>query len=605
MPSDAGSIPATSINLFVVMEQMMQRQKIPKKVKVSRRKKMRAAACSVEMQAHIQRLGLSSVKAYKKWCRQHDFSRCLNKTLRQRRKEIDYVCGIKAMERLQAKKRDPSLLARVVPMIGALAKHYTAEWSAMKASYDAAWYEVWAHHEHEKGRFGQKKRYRAARSAINARQDAALNQLTARHEAARDALKARYKREALKAVKSLDVKLGQSALEVVTEVINAFVRSSEIDLFRDCLLHLESASNLLRGALYIDYIRELADDCEQWVRPIQEWHPKSSRPSRQFSELLRYLYAARSYPPIPLFMDTAWKNSGQRELFHHVAAGENVRTAEYWPVPPTRKMAYYFLMVPMPAGSAIEKAFVCAQVRSILGGGGRQLVNILWKKFGTDAEGGLENWARFVRDNGFWLNVIRFLGAHPKLEANQVDLIVDYVHSQKYEARADTDFSMKGRTVEALLRRAETWQRDIEGLAALERVQWQPSGIGEFDFRDVDTGSGSQRYWAIREVCSTHELVQAGRVLLNCLSDVSRFNENFSYAKRCYTGELSIWTLEARENTSSRKVLMIAVSLKEGIPEIIEVSGRKNRGPTDAEVRIVDRWAAEEDLKCNYVIYGA
>ena len=584
----------------------MQRQKIPKKVKVSHRKKMRAAACSVEMQAHIQRLGLSSVKSYKKWCRKHDFSRCQNKTLRQRRKEIDYVCGIKAMEKLQGKKRAPSLLARVVPMIGALAKHYTAEWSDIKARYDAAWDEIFAHYEHEKGRFGQKKRYRAARDALKARQDAALNQLTARNEAARDALKARYKGEALKAVESFDVKLGQSTLEVVTEVINAFLRSSEIDLFRDCLLHLEASSNLLRGALYIDFIRELSDDCEHWVRPIQDWHPKSSRPSRQFSELLRHLYAERSYPPIPLFMDSAWKNrSPQRNFFKHVAAGESISTAENLPVPLTRKMAYYFLMVPMPAGSAIEKAFVWAQVRSILGGG-RQLMNILWKKFGTD-ERSLENWGHFARDNAFWINVIHFLGRHPKLEATQIALIIDYVYSQKYEnARAEENFSMKGRTAAALLRRAETWQKDIEGLAALEMVKWQPSGIGEFDFRDVDTGSGSQRCWGIKEVCSTQDLLRTGRVLLNCLSDVSRFNENFSYAKRCYTGELSIWTLEVRENTSkSRKVLTIAVSLKKGIPEIIEVSGRKNRPPTDDEVRIVETWAAQEDLKCNYVIYGA
>ena len=179
-------------------------------------------------------------------------------------------------------------------------------------------------------------------------------------------------------------------------------------------------------------------------------------------------------------------------------------------------------------------------------------------------------------------------------------LKINYVHAQKYQnARDYTDFRMKGRTAAALLRQAETWQRNLKKIETLEYVEWQRSGIGAFHLQEVDTPSESHKSWSIRELRSTVELAEEGRALEHCLSDTSRFNDDFSYAKRCYTGEISIWTMEMeiQENPSEcRKVLTISVSLK-GTPEITDISGIKNRNPTAEEVSIISNWAAQEGLE--------
>lgn len=74
------------------------------------------------------------------------------------------------------------------------------------------------------------------------------------------------------------------------------------------------------------------------------------------------------------------------------------------------------------------------------------------------------------------------------------------------------------------------------------------------------------------------------------------------YAKSCYKGEISIWTMELREETSKcRKVLTILIRFKD-IPTITEVSGMRNRRPTAAEIHLIEKWADQEGLKYDYFL---
>ena len=55
---------------------------------------MRIEECSLKMQEHIGQLGISSVEAYKEWCRSHNFSQGLNKNLRQRQDELYVITRV-------------------------------------------------------------------------------------------------------------------------------------------------------------------------------------------------------------------------------------------------------------------------------------------------------------------------------------------------------------------------------------------------------------------------------------------------------------------------------------------------------------------------------
>lgn len=51
-------------------------------------------------------------------------------------------------------------------------------------------------------------------------------------------------------------------------------------------------------------------------------------------------------------------------------------------------------------------------------------------------------------DETFWLSVLAFLAKNPMLEPSQISPLVDYISHRR---REDVNFSMKGRSVLALL----------------------------------------------------------------------------------------------------------------------------------------------------------
>lgn len=68
-----------------------------------------------------------------------------------------------------------------------------------------------------------------------------------------------------------------------------------------------------------------------------------------------------------------------------------------------------------------------------------------------------------------------------------------------------------------------------------------------------------------------------------------------SYARSCYSGKKSIWTVESEDENGRHKALTVEVSRPENI--IRQVRGKRNRLPTLAEKYLLERWAAEEILK--------
>ena len=79
-------------------------------------KKIRIEECSLKMQEHFQQLGISSVEAYKEWCRAYHFSQGLDKNPRQRQDEL-YVMTRTQATQMMAKKKKDSNLREILPKI--------------------------------------------------------------------------------------------------------------------------------------------------------------------------------------------------------------------------------------------------------------------------------------------------------------------------------------------------------------------------------------------------------------------------------------------------------------------------------------------------------
>ena len=473
---------------------MAQKRKQPKK-------KMRIEDCPLKMQAHIGQLGISSIEAYKEWCRAHNFSQGLDKNPRQRRDEL-YVLTRTQATRIMAKEKRDRNLSEILPKI-----------------------------------YNQELRLEKLQNAVT------------------------------------------------RAIAEAFQGSVAPKVFLKLLLYLEDNSDLLQETTYIQGIAALANHHESWLRSLEGWQVKKHNRDRQFSELARHLLAAYE---VPLFMDCAWFNGNEthQNWFKHIGVGQNIRTAPDIPIPLTKKMAHHFLKA--PKHYTIEEALRWCQVHAL--GGDRYLAEALRETQLT----------RTFSNDDFWLNVIRFFIANPMLDVSHVHPIIDYIWHQRYENRrvfvergvareigpAQPNFSMRGRTPETLLRQVEEWHGQLGRESKGRELEWHGSEIGEFHLLEGSEASRNMKFWSIRELLSSDELIDDGRALRHCVS---------TYARSCHTGQSSIWSMEIEDENGRRKILTIEVTPREKV--IRQVRGRRNRLPTPKEKDLLGKWAAQEGMK--------
>ena len=307
----------------------------------------------------------------------------------------------------------------------------------------------------------------------------------------------------------------------------------------------------------------------QWVRPLDQWRPKSKSPRRQFESLLQHLFA--KYEPMPHFFQQVWATNGPgmhnyRCWYVKVARGENLRKCDL-PIAYTRRMAHWFMRA--PDGFSILQAIRFGQVIG-LGGDQRMAKMIAETRLSDD----------FANDD-FWVTVIRWFVNQPLLDPLQIGPIIDYIHFQRFVpehgflglndqmnelehlAARQPNFTMRNRTAVMLMRQVNRWH---QGLANSNRQQvcaWVPSGIADFslleggeaseDGSDIKDPESNLKHWVIRELLSSASLVTEGRQLNHCVA---------SYASSCRYRRSSIWTMEVERFSGVKKLLTIEVNMR-------------------------------------------
>ena len=340
------------------------------------------------------------------------------------------------------------------------------------------------------------------------------------------------------------------------------------------------------GNTFVNGLVNLFRHAEGWIRPVEEWRPRSHNAHRQFAELARHLFARW---PIPSFMDSVWFEGNSKlarlhqRWFLHLGRGENIREASL-PILYTKKMAHHFMQA--PADLDVVSAVRWGQV---LGLGGDARV----------ARGVLETRLRAsCKHDDFWTSVLRFFIASPMLDTAQYGPIVDYLHQERFVRQEvlvvpgrmeqtgprQPNLSMKGRTVESLLRQVEAWHREL-GREQQVEADWPASGILAFDFIEGSVESGNRRIWTIRELLSSKALAAEGRKMRHCVA---------SYAGSCLSRHTSIWALEQENFEGHQKVLTVEVNLRSRM--ICQARGKCNALPTEKERSLLRRWAERAGL---------
>jgi hypothetical protein len=343
----------------------------------------------------------------------------------------------------------------------------------------------------------------------------------------------------------------------------------------------------LLGAVALEAPRLIAEETlaalklvaeADWVRPLSAWQGSGKSQGRLFRSLAEHLLARYAMPP---FLWSAFfaneDASALARVAVQVAAGGSLYQAVksgLMAVPLTRNMCHELM------GWGGEPRFLDAirRVQTKAVGGDARLFHA-W--IATRAGGRLHARA----DEEFWQTVLAWLSANPMLPQGDVGPLVDYIEHRRAEVPG---FSMKGRSVLAMMRGMRQWHGGLAREKAGSERSFNPSGLQPMDIdrsrRNVQ-GDHLVEIWHFREILDSRTLVDEGRAMSHCV---------YSYARRIESGECSIWTSTLEDNSGHWRRLTIEV--RPSVRQIVQARGRFNRLPEPRDMRALEAWATRNKL---------
>lgn len=335
----------------------------------------------------------------------------------------------------------------------------------------------------------------------------------------------------------------------------------------DALVHLSR----FRSA----HIRRATD----WVGTTSSWRPA-------VWSLAHHLVCEYR---VPAFLASSWYATDstadrKRGWFVAHSRGASFRSLNL-PIVMTRRMEHLFLASPdhLPIEHAIRKAELLA-----LGAPAEILKAVMSTRLATDLHHG-EFW-RTV-----WVFLIENAG---DVDPTQVGPIIDYIQAVRHERipvqtpdgvmtfdPPQPAFSMKGRTVQSILRLMQDWHRSL-GVGG-PAVSWMRSPFEPLVVEESSQdGLGTPRRWHMMELTNSAQLRSEGAALHHCVA---------TYADRCCRGVSSIWSLRFWQGEKIHHVLTVEVD--PGRRTVTEARGRANRAASGKPLRLLQDWAARERLQ--------
>ena len=311
---------------------------------------------------------------------------------------------------------------------------------------------------------------------------------------------------------------------------------------------------------------------------MRKWKPPVTTQSEPvIVSLAKHLF--EKYP-VPKFMYKVWTDTNKEHLgwFFSLANGLNIRKLDL-PLAYTKRMSHYFMQA--PDNLSILQALRWGQVRG-LGGDESLADNIIRGPLGTV----------FANDD-FWSGVIAFFARHPDLNYSMINPIIDYVRAKRFpnglSAKQNLNFSMKGKTLNSVLRGMEEWHRELRNNRYLamksqkQCITWEGANLE--DFRVEQKVSDKKKIFRIVQLKNSWDLFEEGQILKHCVA---------SYTHLCRKGSVSIWSLRVWEDQLFKPLVTIELNPQN---QIVQARGKYNAMPSDLEHKIIQKWIVEADLK--------
>ena len=323
------------------------------------------------------------------------------------------------------------------------------------------------------------------------------------------------------------------------------------------------------------------------ISAVADWPGTSASWRPAVCSLARHLTCKYA---VPTFLAASWYATDdvyaekKREWFVAHARGASFRSLDL-PIEMTRKMEHIFLT--SHDHLSVEQAMRRAELLAM--GASDGLVGaVLATRSATDLGNG-----------AFWRTVWLFLIANMRaIDLAQVGPMIDFVQAIRHERVAvetpegivlrdppQPSFSMKGRTVQSMLRLMQDWHRSL-GLAN-GGLTWAPSPLQPMTLEEPRQDlSAPPNVWQMMELTNGAQLRAEGTALRHCVA---------SYAYLCWRGVSRIWSLRLHRGEKVCHVLTVEVDMKRRA--VVQARGWGNRVPSGKPLRLLQDWAVRERVR--------
>ncbi|MDC8004261.1 PcfJ domain-containing protein [Aureisphaera galaxeae] len=342
------------------------------------------------------------------------------------------------------------------------------------------------------------------------------------------------------------------------------------NVFKDLLIHLynEKCYALLRNYNHVAVLHNISSFGNKLVRPIEDWKKPSSHQNEQLSSLIQHCFAKYETPE---FLEASFYSAEKRNMLWYVqlGKGKSVKDLSQMPIQLTHKMAHAFRNA--PSFLSITEALRYAQAVGF-GASTKTAKLIAISRLSIIRE----------EQEPFWATVVRFFAKEEDLNVRDVDLMVDYL---TFKYREDNSFSMKNRTVNALLQQTHEWHRDVHLRKRENFLTWSRTGIKPLYVEEfVDD---KKVVFKTVELLNSAELYDEGNEMQHCVAE---------YDTDCHDGEAAIFSLQKEvAGEPVKRLATLEVSLPEY--ELVQAKAKYNAEPDRKSQELLNLWMEQTQVK--------
>jgi hypothetical protein len=177
----------------------------------------------------------------------------------------------------------------------------------------------------------------------------------------------------------------------------------------------------------------------------------------------------------------------------------------------------------------------------------------------------------------FWDSVLAWLCKNPMFDLTQLGPVLDYI---SYRKNQDKDFSMKGRSVLAVIRGMNEWHGELTKQRNFEESNYKPSGFknGKWEVTRKERTGHFHELWKVEEILTSKELQKEGSTHGHCVA---------SYGRSITSGQVSIWSMTCNGEKK------ITIEVRNQSKKIVQARGRFNRMYNNEEYKYMLKWSQD------------